>query len=48
MQMLFYDGSQFPGEFRGDAFVALHGSWNRKPPSGYEVKCTGLVGGRLV
>lgn len=22
---------------RSDAFVAMHGSWNRKPPSGYEV-----------
>ena len=37
MQMVFYQGTQFPQEFRGDAFVALHGSWNRKPPSGYEV-----------
>jgi glucose/arabinose dehydrogenase len=37
MQMQFYDGSQFPADYRGDAFVAMHGSWNRKPPSGYEV-----------
>jgi glucose/arabinose dehydrogenase len=37
MQMLFYTGSQFPSEFRNNAFVAMHGSWNRKPPSGYEV-----------
>jgi glucose/arabinose dehydrogenase len=37
MQMQFYTGSQFPAEFRGDAFVAMHGSWNRKAPSGYEV-----------
>jgi Raf kinase inhibitor-like YbhB/YbcL family protein len=27
----------FPNEFRNDAFVAMHGSWNRKPSSGYEV-----------
>lgn len=37
MQMAFYSGTQFPAEFRGDAFVAMHGSWNRKPLSGYEV-----------
>lgn len=37
MQMVFYGGSQFPAEYRHDAFVALHGSWNRKVPSGYEV-----------
>ncbi|HET9929691.1 MAG TPA: YbhB/YbcL family Raf kinase inhibitor-like protein [Polyangiaceae bacterium] len=37
MQMSFYDGAQFPLEYRGDAFVSMHGSWNRKPPAGYEV-----------
>jgi glucose/arabinose dehydrogenase len=37
MQMLFYTGDQFPEEYRNDVFVAMHGSWNRKPPSGYEV-----------
>ena len=25
----FYDGAQFPPEYRGDAFVTLRGSWNR-------------------
>lgn len=34
---IFYRGTQFPEEYRGDAFVAMHGSWNRKPPSGYSV-----------
>jgi glucose/arabinose dehydrogenase len=29
--MLFYTGSQFPTEYRGGAFVAFHGSWNRAP-----------------
>ena len=28
---LFYTGSQFPAEYRGGAFVAFHGSWNRAP-----------------
>jgi Raf kinase inhibitor-like YbhB/YbcL family protein len=37
MQLSFYSGSMFPGEYRNDAFVAMHGSWNRKPSSGYEV-----------
>jgi glucose/arabinose dehydrogenase len=35
--MAFYTGTQFPREYRGDAFVAFHGSWNREPPSGYKV-----------
>ena len=30
-------GSQFPASYRGDAFVAMRGSWNRKPASGYEI-----------
>jgi len=29
--MLFYTGGQFPPEYRGGAFVAFHGSWNRAP-----------------
>jgi glucose/arabinose dehydrogenase len=35
--MVFYDNAQFPAEYRGDAFVAMRGSWNRNPPSGYKV-----------
>jgi glucose/arabinose dehydrogenase len=37
LQMTFYDGGQFPAEYRGDIFAAEHGSWNRKVRSGYEV-----------
>ena len=37
MQMAFYTGNQFPDEYKNDAFVAMRGSWNRVPPSGYEV-----------
>lgn len=33
----FYTGSQFPEEYRGDLFLALHGSWNREPRTGYEL-----------
>lgn len=35
--LAFYTGSQFPAEYRNDAFVTLHGSWNRKPATGYKV-----------
>ena len=35
--MVFYDGAQFPAEWRGDAIVAMRGSWNRRPPSGYRL-----------
>jgi glucose/arabinose dehydrogenase len=37
MQIAFYDGTTFPAEYRGDAFVALRGSWNRSPAVGYKV-----------
>jgi glucose/arabinose dehydrogenase len=37
MQLLFAGGTQLPERFRTGAFVTLHGSWNRRPPSGYEV-----------
>ena len=33
----FYTGDQFPSEYKGDAFVALHGSWNRSTLTGYKV-----------
>ena len=35
--MVFYDGDQFPVEYRGDLFLAFHGSWNRSEPTGYKV-----------
>lgn len=37
MQLLFYRGGSFPAEYSGDAFATMRGSWNRLPPSGYEV-----------
>lgn len=37
LQMLFYEGKQFPSEYSGDIFAAEHGSWNRAKRSGYEV-----------
>ena len=35
--MTFYEGKMFPAEYQGDAFVALHGSWNRTTRTGYKV-----------
>ncbi len=32
-----YAGSQFPPEYKGDVFVALHGSWNRAQRTGYKI-----------
>ncbi|MBO9470844.1 PQQ-dependent sugar dehydrogenase [Endozoicomonas sp. G2_2] len=37
MQMRFYESDALGTMYRGDAFVAMRGSWNRKPPSGYEI-----------
>ena len=37
LEMLFYEGVQFPAAYRGDIFAAEHGSWNRSVRSGYEV-----------
>ena len=37
MEMTFYDGAQFPAEYRGDIFAAFHGSWNRAKRTGYKV-----------
>ena len=37
LEMMFYQGSQFPGEFKGDGFACEHGSWNRAQRAGYEV-----------
>ena len=37
LEMFFYEGSQFPAEFKGDGFAAEHGSWNRAQRTGYEV-----------
>jgi len=36
----------FPAAYRGQAFVALHGSWNRAKRTGYKVVTVNLVHGR--
>jgi glucose/arabinose dehydrogenase len=42
----FYTGTAFPERFRGNAFIAEHGSWNRKEKSGYRITVVRVDGGR--
>jgi glucose/arabinose dehydrogenase len=37
LQIMFYDGDRFGADFKGNAFVALHGSWNRATRTGYKI-----------
>jgi glucose/arabinose dehydrogenase len=37
LQFVFYTGKQFPDSYRGGAFIAEHGSWNRATRSGYQL-----------
>lgn len=39
VDLMFYSGSQFPAKYKGGAFIAFHGSWNRAPlpQAGYNV-----------
>jgi glucose/arabinose dehydrogenase len=39
LAVTFYTGTQFPAKYRGGAFIAFHGSWNRAPApqDGYNV-----------
>ena len=46
MQIIFYEGAQFPAEYRGDIFAAFHGSWNRARRTGYKVVRVLLKNGR--
>ncbi|HEX8250759.1 MAG TPA: sorbosone dehydrogenase family protein [Pyrinomonadaceae bacterium] len=46
--IVFYDGKMFPPEYRGDAFVALHGSWNRQKLTGYKIIRVRFQNGKLV
>jgi glucose/arabinose dehydrogenase/mono/diheme cytochrome c family protein len=43
-----YDGQQFPAPYRGGAFIAFHGSWNRapSPQGGYNVVFQPLADGK--
>ena len=43
-----YRGTQFPAEFRGGAFIAFHGSWNRAPApqQGFRVEFVPMKNGK--
>ena len=44
--LAFYTGRNFPEKYRNGAFIAQHGSWNRKPVSGYKVLFVPFNAGR--
>lgn len=44
--LVFYDRTLFPQHYRGGAFIGQHGSWNRKPHTGYKVVFVPFVDGR--
>jgi glucose/arabinose dehydrogenase len=46
--MRFYTGAMFPPEYRGQVFIAEHGSWNSSRPVGYRVTLVRLEGSRAV
>ena len=46
LELTFYEGNQFPSQYKGDIFAAEHGSWNRKPRTGYEVVRVPLRNGK--
>lgn len=37
LEITFYEGKQFPAEYKGDIFAAEHGSWNKATRAGYEL-----------
>lgn len=43
--IVFYNATLFPTQYRGGAFVAFHGSWDRVPPTGYKVVYVTFSGG---
>ena len=45
LQMMFYSGEQFPTEYKGNVFAALHGSWDRTKPTGYKIIRSVVRGG---
>ncbi len=44
--LAFYDGTLLPPRFSNGAFIGQHGSWNRKPRSGYKVIFVPFADGR--
>lgn len=47
LDFAFYNGKQFPASYKGGAFIALHGSWNRSRRVGYSVVFVPFKNGRI-
>lgn len=46
--MTFYNAQQFPARYRGAAFIAEHGSWNRSKKVGYRVMAVFIKGHKVL
>ena len=46
--LAFYRGTLLPAHYANGAFIGLHGSWNRDPPSGYKVVFVPFADGKPV
>jgi len=46
--LAFYEGPMFPADWKGDAIVAMHGSWNRTSRTGYKLVRVPFKGGRPI
>ena len=44
--MVFYEGTLFPQQYAGGAFIGQHGSWNRTPLNGYNVVFVAFANGK--
>jgi glucose/arabinose dehydrogenase len=44
--LAFYTADLFPARYKGGVFIGQHGSWNRRPPSGYRVVFVPFTGGK--
>ena len=44
--LAFYDGELLPARYANGAFIGMHGSWNREPPSGYKVAFVPFANGQ--
>ncbi|HTR39879.1 MAG TPA: hypothetical protein VMH80_28595 [Bryobacteraceae bacterium] len=48
VDLMFYSGKEYPQHYRGGAFIAFHGSWNRAPmpQDGYNITFQAFSGGK--
>jgi glucose/arabinose dehydrogenase len=44
--LTFENGSGFPAQYKGGAFIGEHGSWDREKPNGYQVAFVPFANGR--